>query len=60
MAHGLPLPEKIQNALGWSPETCFEDGIELTIQWYLDNGDWLQGVTSGAYMDYYDNMYSNR
>ncbi len=53
-------PEKIQKALGWSPETCFEDGIELTIQWYLDNGDWLRGVTSGAYMDYYENMYNNR
>ncbi len=53
-------PEKIQKALGWSPETAFEDGIELTIRWYLDNGPWLKGVTSGAYRDYYDKMYKNR
>lgn len=53
-------PKKIQNALGWSPETGFENGIEMTIQWYLDNAPWLKGVTSGAYLDYYDNMYSDK
>ncbi len=53
-------PEKIRRELGWSPDTCFEDGIELTIQWYLDNGEWLDSVTSGSYRDYYNKMYSNR
>ena len=53
-------PEKIQKALGWSPETAFEDGIELTVRWYLDNDEWLGDVTSGAYMAYYEKMYKNR
>lgn len=53
-------PEKIGRELGWQPETPFEKGIELTVRWYLDNGDWLGDVTSGAYLDYYEKMYKNR
>ncbi len=53
-------PEKIGRELGWQPETAFEDGIELTVRWYLDNGDWLKDVTSGAYMEYYEKMYKGR
>lgn len=53
-------PEKIHRELGWQPDTPFEKGIELTINWYLQNGDWLQGVTSGEYRAYYDKMYKNR
>lgn len=50
-------PEKIKNDLGWYPETCFEVGIEKTIQWYLNHKDWVEHVTSGAYQDYYRRMY---
>ncbi|MDL2323844.1 dTDP-glucose 4,6-dehydratase [Ruminococcaceae bacterium OttesenSCG-928-A16] len=53
-------PEKIRRELGWQPDTPFEEGIELTIDWYLNNGDWLHNVTSGGYMAYYDKMYKNR
>ncbi|WP_426350488.1 dTDP-glucose 4,6-dehydratase [Alloiococcus sp. CFN-8] len=50
-------PEKIKNELGWYPETTFEVGIKKTIQWYLDNQDWMKHVTSGEYQSYYDLMY---
>lgn len=53
-------PEKIHRELGWQPDTPFEQGIELTIDWYLQNGEWLADVTSGAYMDYYKKMYADR
>lgn len=53
-------PEKIKNDLGWYPETTFEVGIKKTIKWYLDNMDWMHNVTSGAYQEYYKNMYSAR
>lgn len=53
-------PEKIGRELGWQPETPFEEGIELTVRWYLDNGDWLRDVTSGAYLEYYDKMYKDK
>ena len=50
-------PSKIKDELGWYPETSFEDGIVKTIQWYLDNRDWMANVTSGAYQEYYRQMY---
>lgn len=53
-------PQKIKDALGWYPETPFEEGIKLTLQWYLDNKGWMDNVTSGAYMDYYKEMYENK
>lgn len=53
-------PDKIKADLGWYPETKFEDGIVLTIDWYLAHQDWMQNVTSGAYQDYYETMYGNR
>ncbi|MDL2293584.1 dTDP-glucose 4,6-dehydratase [Ruminococcaceae bacterium OttesenSCG-928-D13] len=53
-------PAKIGAELGWKPDTAFEDGIEKTVDWYLQNGEWLSGVTSGSYRDYYDKMYGNR
>lgn len=53
-------PEKIASELGWYPETPFSRGIEKTIRWYLDNQQWCDSVTSGAYLEYYRNMYSNR
>lgn len=53
-------PDKIKQDLGWFPETTFEVGIIKTIQWYLDNQAWMKNVTSGAYQNYYEKMYSNR
>lgn len=53
-------PEKIKNQLGWYPETPFEKGIELTINWYLENEAWMKNVTSGDYQKYYAEMYSNK
>ena len=51
---------KLQRELGWTPSLQFEEGIAKTIDWYLDNEAWMQSVTSGAYQDYYTNMYQNR
>ncbi|WP_339751756.1 dTDP-glucose 4,6-dehydratase [Algoriphagus aquimarinus] len=48
---------KIQQELGWEPSLQFEEGIEITIDWYLTNQDWLDHVTSGAYQEYYTNLY---
>jgi len=51
---------KLQKELGWQPSLQFEEGINLTIDWYLNNQDWLDNVTSGNYQKYYDEMYGNR
>ena len=51
---------KLKNELGWEPSLQFEQGLEKTVRWYLDNQDWLDNVTSGAYQDYYRKMYGNR
>lgn len=53
-------PEKISKELGWLPETMFDKGIVKTIYWYLDNQEWVEEVTSGDYMKYYEQMYGNR
>ena len=53
-------PDKIKAELGWYPETPYEKGIVKTIRWYLDNPEWVEHVTSGAYQDYYNKMYANR
>lgn len=53
-------PTKIKEELGWYPETTFEVGIKKTIQWYLDNKDWMENVTSGEYQKYYEKMYEGR
>ena len=44
----------------WEPSLQFEEGIEETVKWYLENQEWMDNVTSGDYQKYYDNMYSNR
>lgn len=49
---------KITNELGWEPAYTFEQGIQETIQWYLDNSKWIENVISGDYANYYDQMYS--
>lgn len=48
---------KITTELGWEPSYTFEEGIKETIQWYLDNEEWLEKIVSGDYMRYYENMY---
>jgi dTDP-glucose 4,6-dehydratase len=48
---------KINKELGWKPTVTFEEGLSQTIDWYLDNTEWLQRVTSGEYQHYYQNMY---
>ena len=53
-------PTKIHAELGWLPKTSFEEGIQKTIQWYLDNEDWWQDIVSGEYRNYYKEMYENR
>ena len=53
-------PTKIHEELGWLPETMFAEGIQKTIQWYLDTKDWWQTIVSGEYRDYYERMYGNR
>ena len=48
---------KLQKDLGWEPSLQFEEGIENTVRWYLDNQDWMDNVTSGDYQNYYASMY---
>ena len=51
---------KLQKELGWEPSLQFEEGIEKTVRWYLDNQAWMDNVTSGDYQNYYDEMYKSR
>ncbi|GCD77112.1 dTDP-glucose 4,6-dehydratase [Thermaurantimonas aggregans] len=51
---------KINRELGWKPSVTFEQGLSETIDWYLNNTEWLAHVTSGAYQHYYEQMYKNR
>lgn len=51
---------KINKELGWKPSVTFEEGLSQTIDWYLENTEWLQHVTSGAYQHYYEDMYEGR
>ena len=51
---------KLQSELGWEPSLQFEEGIEKTVRWYLDNQEWMDRITSGEYEKYYDDMYKDR
>ena len=51
---------KLQRELGWEPSLQFEEGIEKTVRWYLDNQAWMDNITSGEYEKYYDEMYKGR
>ncbi len=53
-------PTKIHTELGWLPETMFDEGIEKTVKWYLENKDWWERIISGEYQQYYAKMYENR
>lgn len=50
---------KISKELGWNPSVTFEQGLEKTIDWYLNNEKWLKNVTSGKYQEYYENQYNS-
>ena len=51
---------KLQKELGWEPSLQFEEGIEHTVRWYLDNEEWLENITSGEYEKYYEDMYKGK
>lgn len=51
---------KLQRELGWEPSLQFEEGIEKTVRWYLDNQEWTDRITSGDYLRYYEEMYGDR
>lgn len=51
---------KIKNELGWEPSVTFEEGILKTVNWYLENPEWISSVVSGEYQEYYQQMYANR
>ena len=51
---------KINKELGWKPSVTFEEGLSQTIDWYLENTEWLTDVTSGAYLKYYEEQYVGR
>ena len=51
---------KLQKELGWEPSLQFEEGIEKTVRWYLDNQEWMDNITSGEYEKYYEDMYKGR
>lgn len=51
---------KLKNDLGWVPSVTFEEGLDKTVDWYLNNSNWLQEVTSGHYMKYYEEQYAKR
>ena len=53
-------PAKIHAELGWLPETMFKDGIQKTIEWYLNNKEWWERIISGEYQNYFDAMYGER
>ena len=51
---------KLQRELGWTPSLQFEEGLEKTVDWYLENQEWLGNVTSGNYQSYYQGQYNDR
>lgn len=53
-------PTKIHTELGWLPQTRFEEGIQKTVRWYLDNRGWWERILAGEYQDYYEKMYAGR
>lgn len=53
-------PSKTRRELGWEPTTLFDEGIKMTIKWYLDNRSWWENIISGEYKDYYEKMYGDR
>ena len=66
--HSLPVlypryaidSRKLPKKLGWEPSLLFEESIEETVKWYLENQEWMDHVTSGEYQKYYEGMYKDR
>ena len=59
-AEAIELYRSRWRELGWEPSLQFEEGIEKTVRWYLDNQEWMDNITSGDYVKYYEDMYANR
>ncbi|MGC9342035.1 MAG: GDP-mannose 4,6-dehydratase, partial [Bacteroidales bacterium] len=51
---------KLQDELGWKPSLVFEEGLEKTVDWYLDNETWLKRIITGKYEKYYEDQYEKR
>lgn len=51
---------KLMNELGWKPSVTFEEGLAYTVDWYFENWDWIENITSGEYQKYYESMYNNQ
>jgi dTDP-glucose 4,6-dehydratase len=51
---------KLEEELGSTPSITFEEGLEKTVDWYLENSEWVERITSGSYKEYYQKMYTNR
>lgn len=51
---------KLERELGWKPSLSFEEGLEKTVDWYLQNQEWVKDVVNGSYAEYYSKMYTNR
>ena len=52
--------QKMEDELGWKPGVSLEEGLQRTIDWYVNSSAWLGGVRGGAYRDYYERYYENR
>ena len=52
--------DKLEKELGWTPSLQFEEGLEKTVDWYLENEEWLENIVNGSYKSYYEDQYSNR
>lgn len=51
---------KLESEIGWKPSVTFEEGLDKTVDWYLENQDWIDNITSGSYREYYEKMYQDR
>ena len=51
---------KLADELNWKPSVTFEEGLDKTIDWYLENKEWMNNITSGGYKDYYQKMYETK
>lgn len=56
----MQLTIQISTQLGWEPKYTFDEGIKLTIKWYLDNPRWIEKIISSEYRNYYSKMYEGR
>jgi dTDP-glucose 4,6-dehydratase len=50
----------LKDELGWIPSVTFEQGLDYTVEWYLNNWEWIEQITNGSYQSYYEQMYQER